>query len=105
MTDSYPHEPRTECRTPAEGRDGVTRIPTWKYTTIRTIILDLLDEAGADGLAFKDLSAQVKSHLSSNDRAHLGSVGWHVTCVKLNMEVDGDIMRLPGKGPQRIIRT
>jgi len=25
---------KTECRTPAEGREGITRIPTWKYDAL-----------------------------------------------------------------------
>jgi len=36
--------------------------------------------------------------------ARLGSVGWHTTTVKLNMEVKGELQRLSGVNPQRLIR-
>ncbi|HHS89007.1 MAG TPA: hypothetical protein ENJ26_01405 [Rhodobacteraceae bacterium] len=96
------NEPKTVCRTPTKGRDGSTSIPTWKYEAVRTAILDAVRNAGADGLAFKDLSGEVKRRLSADELARLGSVMWHTTSVKLNMEVQGELCRLPGKGPQRL---
>jgi hypothetical protein len=97
-------EPRTECRTPAEGRDGVTRIPTWKYEAVREAVLAAVDGAGPEGLAFGKLSGEVKARLTPDVLERLGSVGWHVTTVKLNMEVEGEIARLEGRGPQRLVR-
>lgn len=97
------NEPKTACRTPAEGRDGVTNIPTWKYDAVRRAVLAAVGGAGSDGLAFNDLPAAVKGKLTADELSRLGSVGWHTTTVKLNMEVEGDIKRLPGISPQRLI--
>lgn len=99
------HEPKTDCRTPAEGRDSVTRIPMWKYDACRAAILKAVAAAGEDGLSFKALADMVRERPSADQQERLGSVGWHVTCVKLNMEVDGELARLPGQGPQRIVLT
>ena len=98
-------EAKTPCRTPAEGRDGVTNIPTWKFDAVRSAILAAVDDAGPDGLPFSTLQAEVKSRIPSETLAKLGSVGWHSTTVKLEMEVAGDITRLREKGPQRIVRA
>ena len=98
-----PTEPKTACRTPAEGRDGVTNIPSWKFDLLRAIILKVVEEAGSDGLPFSQLKDTVRLHLTGEDLAELGSLGWHTTCVKLEMEVAGDIKRLDAKGPQRIV--
>ncbi len=98
-------EPRKICRTPTKGRDGVTNIPVWKYEAVRTAILDAIKSAGADGIAFKDLPDAVRSRLSTDKLANLGSVGWHTTSVKLEMEVAGELKRLDAKGPQRLVLT
>ena len=93
---------KVACRTPAEGRSGVTRIPKWKFDAVRAAILSAL---GDGDMAFSDLNAGVRQHLSEEDYHRLGSLGWHVTTVKLEMEVRGEIERLDGSGPQRIRRT
>lgn len=94
-------EPKTPCRTPAEGRDGVTNISTWKFELIRGYILDLAREAGDAGAAFSDLKDAVAKRLTDDERARLGSVGWYATTVKLEMEVADDIERIAGVSPQR----
>ena len=96
------HDEKTICRTPTEGRDGVTRIPNWKYIPVRRAILDILTAAGPDGVAFRELPGLVGMALPEDLRAKLGSLTWHTTSVKLNMEVEGEIRRLPGKGAQRL---
>jgi len=96
-------EPRTPCRTP--NADGVTNIPTWKFEALRTAILDAVEKAGPDGLLFKDLGAAVKSRLSTDELSRLGSVGWHATSAKLELEVAGEIKRVEKATPQRIIRA
>jgi hypothetical protein len=101
MTGDTMPEPKTECRTPAPGRDGITRIPTWKYDCVRAAILESIQSAGPDGVAFSDLSEVVRARLSPSQLEDLGSLGWHVTTVKLNMEVVGEIVRGPGS-PQRL---
>ncbi len=90
---------KVACRTPAEGRDGVTNIPKWKFDAIHAAILAILGEGD---IAFADLADAVRARLSEKELAELGSVGWHVTSVKLEMEVRGDILRKPGGGRQVI---
>ena len=95
-------EAKVACYTPTKGKTGATRIPRWKYDCVRRAILDVLEE-GEDGqIAFKDLAKHVEPHLTSNQIAKLGSLGWHVTTVKLNMEVDGELERVPRKSPQTL---
>jgi len=93
---------RTPCRTPAEGRDGVTNIPTWKFDTIRAAILKILAEGDC---RWGDLTEKVRGKLAADDLTNMGKLGWHVTSVKLELEVRGEIKRLGGKGPQIISLT
>lgn len=91
-----------ECRTPAPGRAGVTRVPAWKYAAVRQAILEAVTAAGPEGLAFALLPDAVAARLTGTVRDRLGSVRWHVTTVKLNMEVEGELRRLPGHRSQRL---
>lgn len=95
-------EPRVACRTPAEGRDGTTNIPAWKFDLMRDAILKVVGGAGAEGMANKDLRDAVGAELSEDQLDSLGKLGWHVVTVKLELEVRGEIARMPGKGPLRI---
>jgi hypothetical protein len=97
-------EDKVACRTPAEGRDGVTRIPAWKYEAVRRAILHAVDAAGAEGLRFADLPGAVRARLSQQELARLGSLGWHCTTVKLEMEVAGEIERVEDGAGQRLKR-
>jgi hypothetical protein len=90
------------CETPTPGKQG-THIPKWKYDLVRTAILDATPTT-ADGLRFADLADEVASRLSEEDRGRLGSITWHTVCVKLDMEVKGEIERIAGVKPQRIRR-
>lgn len=94
---------RTICQTPTPGKKP-TSIPTWKYDLIRRAILDVLPEA-SPGIAAKDLPELVRARLSSEDLERLGSVNWHSTTVKLNMEVDKEIVRHPTMKPQHIFKA
>lgn len=95
-------EDRIACRTPAEGRDGTSNIPAWKFHLLRDEILTVLGAAGADGMLNKDLRGAVEPQISAADRDRLGKLGWHLVTVKLEMEVRGEIKRLDAKGPLRI---
>ncbi|QFT91417.1 hypothetical protein FIU86_01065 [Roseovarius sp. THAF9] len=95
-------EARVACRTPAEGRDGATSIPEWKFDAVRRGIHAAL---AAGPLPFKDLREAVCSKLSEEQLSQLGSLGWHVTTVKLELEVRGEVARVAGKGPQVIQRA
>lgn len=100
-----PEEERIACFTPAKGRDGSTRIPAWKYRLIQTRITEAVSEAGVDGCLFSDLRKIVKDRIRDEEKRAIGSIDWHVTTIKLNMEVDGELARLHAKGPQRIINV
>ena len=89
----------TTCRTP--NASGTTSIPTWKFDALRTAILDAV---GSEGIMFKDLKPAVETWLDADTLSRLGSLGWHLTTVKLEMEVAGDIARVEGSKPQRLVR-
>ena len=93
-------EAKVPCRTPNLGKSGVTNIPSWKFDAIRRAILAELDEK--DVVAWSELTLLVKERLSAEERASMGNVGWFTVTVKLEMEVRGEIERLPGAGPQKI---
>ena len=92
-------EPRVACRTPADGRDGVTNIPEWKFEAVRGAILASLQDGP---IAFKDLREAVRARLSGDVLSTLGSLGWHVTTVKLELEVRGEVERVADAKPQQI---
>ena len=92
-------EKKIICRTPTPGR-APTNIPKWKYDAVRAAILTVLKREGES--FFGDLPERVGKILSAADRAELGSITWHVTTVKLDMETKGEICRVPGKGRQRL---
>ena len=94
--------PKVPCRTSAKGRDGVTNIPAWKFAAVHRAILDAIDGAGPDGLPFSALKAAVSERLSEADARDLGSLGWHVTTVKLELECRGELQRMHGISPQRL---
>jgi hypothetical protein len=91
------------CRTPTPGKAG-TRIDRWKYDAVRRAILKVVPRGG-DGVAFRDLPRLVGRALPAAERRRLGSVSWYTTTVKLDLEVRGEIARVPGARPQRLQRT
>ena len=88
---------KVACRTPAEGRDGVSNIPRWKFELLRASILAELREGD---VPFSELNTRLRDRVPADDLDRLGSLGWHATTVKLELEVRGDVARLPGPGPQ-----
>lgn len=96
-------EERVLCQTPTPGKQP-TRIPRWKYDAVRRAILEALSSNG-DAMAFKDLPGAVSRMLSPEERRRLGSVSWYTTVVKLDLEVKGELERLPGTRPQRLKPT
>lgn len=90
-------EAKVACRTPAT--DGVTNIPEWKFLAVRRAIRAAL---AAGELPFKGFKDRVGEHLTEEELSNLGSLGWHSTTVKLELEVRGEVTRLPGS-PQRIV--
>lgn len=93
-------EAKIVCETPTPGKQG-TRIDLWKYQVVRDAILKVVARY-PDGVTFKDLPEEVREILDPKDRERLGSVVWYTTTVKLDLEVRGEIERVPGAKPQRI---
>ncbi|MEQ8509101.1 MAG: hypothetical protein RIB43_08860 [Rhodospirillaceae bacterium] len=89
------------CRTPTLDKKP-TSIPVWKFEALSKSIRDILKSAGSGGVLFADLPDLVRAQLSQEDLLNLGSVSWHVTTVKLELEVRGEIMRSRGAGKQRL---
>ena len=97
------NEEKVLVETPTPGKQP-TRIDRWKYDLVRSAILSAvpLDNYG---LEFNELPQLVEEQISEDDLKKLGSVSWYTTTVKLDMEVKGEIERVPGSKPQRLIRT
>ena len=101
MNDKRGDHEKVYCETPTGGA-GVN-IPRWKYVAIRDVILEVTEAAGDKGVLFSDLPSVLRDKLSPDTLEKLGSIKWHLTAVKLDMEVKGDIKRLEGKSPQRVV--
>ena len=90
------------CETPTPGKTA-KRIDAWKYELVRKAILASLPRHG-EGVLFWDLPSLVEQRLSKDERERLGSVNWYTTTVKLALEVKGEILRIAGAVPQRLLR-
>jgi len=90
------------CRTPTQGRRGTTRIPLWKYQCVRRAILEVLEQSPDGQVQFKNLAELAQARLDDDELSKLGSVKWHVTTVKLNMEVEDELTRVPNLKPQTL---
>ncbi len=96
-------EPKVVCETPTPGKQP-TRIPKWKYDLVRAAILKAVP-ADEQGVEFRRLADLVERSLDPADLEKLGSVSWHTTTVKLDLEVKGEIERVIGSTPQRLRRV
>jgi hypothetical protein len=96
-------EERIECRTPTPGKKP-TRISKTKFDRIREAIHRVVPARG-DGVAFGELTGLVEGDLTPDEIAQFGSLMWYVTTVKLELEVRGELERVPGPGPQRLRRV
>jgi hypothetical protein len=61
-----------------------------------------LGEAGA--VTAREIGESPERRLAADERDGLGSVSWYTTVVKLDLEVKGELRRLPGS-PQRLVRA
>lgn len=93
---------RRMTRTPNTGRDNV-RIDQKKYDAVRRAIMKAVPR-GKDGIAFKELPQAVKRQLPGGEIPGGGALNWYVTVVKLDMEMRGELQRLPDAKPQRLRR-
>ncbi|MCB2156099.1 hypothetical protein KQI84_14580 [bacterium] len=94
---------RVVCETPTPGKKPV-RIDRWKYDAIRKAILKSIPRH-SEGVAWKELPVLVEANLSEDEKDRLGHVGWYTITVKLDLEVKGEIKRLEGVKPQKLVRT
>jgi len=88
------------CQTPTPGKQP-TRIDRWKYDLVHAAIQAVVPH-NETGIEFRDLPTLVKQRLAPSDLEKLGSVSWYTTTFKLDMEVKGELERVPGSKPQRL---
>jgi hypothetical protein len=91
------------CRTPTPDRKP-TRIARDRFDLVRRAILRVVPRTG-EGVRFADLPDLVEGELTPQEVERVGSIPWNVTTVKLELEVRGELERVPGPGPQRLRRT
>ena len=96
---------RVTCSSPTPRRKGFTRIPRWKYEALRRAIHRVVVSTGRRGATLDELIDEAPRFLSDDERAELGSVPWHVTTVKLDLEVKGELARIDGATPLRHVRV
>jgi uncharacterized FlgJ-related protein len=89
-----PVNDRIFARTVTPGKKGVN-ISRDKYEIIFNAILEILSER--EEIRVKDLPRAIKGKLKSNFN---GSIPWYTTTVKLHMEHQRIIERVPDKTPQ-----
>lgn len=94
---------RVLCLTPTPGKRPTT-VPRWKFEAVRRAILEVFARH-PDGVEFKVLPELVREALPEGERKDLGSIAWHVTTVKLHLEVEGEIERVAGRSPQLLRRV
>lgn len=93
---------RMQTRHP-DPKKSMPAIEAWKYRTVRDAILKAVTKKG-EGLPFKELPSRVRELLSADELSKLGSVSWYTTTVKLDLEARGELQRVPGSRPQRLLR-
>lgn len=96
---------KVSCRTPNPGKKPI-RIDRWKFDAVRRAILEVLPSEG-EGMVFMsdEFFDAVAKALTPEEREKMGSVGWYTTTVKLELEVRGEVRRVPGASPQRLLRV
>jgi hypothetical protein len=97
---SMSNDDKVLCQTPTPGKQP-TRIDRWKYDLVHSAILSAIP-TNDQVVEFRDLPALVEQQISPSELEKLGSVSWYTTSVKLDMEVKGEIERVPGSKPQRL---
>lgn len=96
-------EDRVQIRHP-DPNMSMPAIEAWKYEAVRDAILKAVPKKG-EGLPFKELPGRVRELLSADELSKLGSVSWYTTTVKLDLEARGELERVLGYRPQRLLRS
>ncbi len=89
-------EARIMTQHPERGKQGVN-ISRQKYDLVREVIVAVARKRGE--ITFPDLTDDVRQRLAG---IFDGSVPWYVTTVKLDLEAQGVIERIPGSRPQKL---
>lgn len=79
-----------------EGKKGVN-IERHKYDQVRKTIVGLLERKRE--MTFAELNREAAAILRSDFD---GKIPWYVVTVKLDLEARGTVVRVNGKGPQRL---
>ena len=74
-----------------------------RYEAVRKAILKAVPRSGP-GVIFTDLFKTVPTHLPNGKIPGGGAINWYTTVVKLHMEAQGELRRVPGSKPQRLLR-
>lgn len=93
---------KVECRTPTPGKKPV-RIDQWKFELVRSTLARVVPRT-LPGVLFSELPELVAAELTADDLERIGSLMWYVTTVKLELEVRGELQRVAGSSPQRLIK-
>src|SRR5215471_8872002 len=80
------------------------RIDKDKYDVIRAALLKAIPD-NEQGVPFEGLDVRVAKLLSKTARYNISSIGWYTAGVKLDLEAQGLIERVPGSQPQRLRRV
>lgn len=86
-----------------DGLDGWTMDAT-QYELMRAHILDMLDDAGPDGVPLRVIVDAAQDRLGAHPAFPTGRVRNYCTFTKVDLEARCEIERLPGPGPQRLGR-
>ena len=78
------------------GKKGVN-ISAEKYEKIRDTLITILKEKGQ--ITYRELNKIAIDRLKNNFE---GSISWYVVTVKLDLEANGIIERIPGSKPHEV---
>ncbi|MEP4195140.1 MAG: hypothetical protein ABJL99_05815 [Aliishimia sp.] len=77
----------------------MTNIPAWKVYIMRGHVRAVLR---AGGTSSTDLQNAVHDRMSDEESEKMGTLGWHLCRVRLEMHMRADIVRVPEKGPLKL---
>jgi hypothetical protein len=101
---AFPETDDVPCFAPGQSLEKA-RLPRWKYDAVRRAVMRVTIGAGGRGATLAELIAEAPRHLTPAELGALGSLVWHVTAVKLDLEARGELMRVSGASPLRHVRA
>jgi len=75
-----------------------------KYDLVRQAILGILPDA-ENGMTWIELTELIGPLLPERLFRHMGTVRWYTRAVQLDLEAQGEIMRIPDSKPLRLRRV